>query len=90
MRPRRKKKYNHHTSIVRPTHIHVQGNAQFKDNKFEAAIACYTRGLEADPSSAVLYANRAMAAINVKRYVDAETDCTACIKIDPSFVKVCM
>ena len=36
-----------------------------------AAVECYSRGLEADPESAVLFANRAMAQLKLKRFEKA-------------------
>ena len=64
-----------------------KGNVQFKEKKYAAAIACYTRGLESDPDNAVLLANRAMAHLNMKQHVDAELDCTRCIALDKTFIK---
>ena len=53
-----------------------------------AAIACYSRGLEADPLNAVLAANRAMAHLNMKHYKEAEEDCNLALSVDRDYVKV--
>lgn len=53
-----------------------RGNAQFKQGKYAAAIECYTRGIDFDPSSSVLIANRAMARLKMKRYVEVCVFCT--------------
>ena len=63
-----------------------KGNAQFKQGKYAAAIACYTRGMAHDPQSAALVANRAMAHLKMKNYVNAELDCTAAIELAPTYV----
>eukprot|EP00039_Didymoeca_costata_P013430 m.203940 g.203940 ORF g.203940 m.203940 type:complete len:117 (+) comp15768_c1_seq1:73-423(+) len=44
------------------------GNYQFKQGKYMAAIACYTRGMEYDPYNAVFPANRAMAHLKMKKW----------------------
>lgn len=50
-------------------HAHLQGNALFKEGKYEAAINCYTTGIQFDPTNAVLPANRAMCLLKLKRLV---------------------
>ena len=49
-----------------------KGNALFKEGKYEAAINCYTTGIQLDSSNAVLSANRAMCLLKLKRYVRNE------------------
>ena len=44
-----------------------KGNEQLKAGKYQAAIQCYTRGMAADPESAILPANRALANLKMKR-----------------------
>lgn len=44
-----------------------QGNAYFKEGKYEAAVECYSRGMEADGTNALLPANRAMAYLKLQR-----------------------
>ncbi|OXB61734.1 hypothetical protein ASZ78_016920 [Callipepla squamata] len=43
------------------------GNGYFKEGKYEAAIECYTRGIAADGTNALLPANRAMAYLKIER-----------------------
>lgn len=45
-----------------------QGNAYFKEGKYEAAVECYTKGMEADITNVLLPANRAMAYLKLERY----------------------
>ncbi|XP_067025424.1 RNA polymerase II-associated protein 3-like [Acropora muricata] len=64
-----------------------KGNALFKEGKYEAAINCYTTGIQLDPSNAVLSANRAMCLLKLKRYAAAEADCNQALSLDASYTK---
>ncbi|XP_009897562.2 RNA polymerase II-associated protein 3 [Dryobates pubescens] len=63
------------------------GNGYFKEGKYEAAIECYTRGIAADGTNALLPANRAMAYLKVEKYEEAENDCTQALLLDASYSK---
>ncbi|NXI47936.1 RPAP3 protein, partial [Galbula dea] len=63
------------------------GNGYFKEGKYEAAIECYTRGIAADGTNALLPANRAMAYLKIEKYEEAENDCTQALLLDPSYSK---
>ncbi|XP_051016228.1 RNA polymerase II-associated protein 3 [Acomys russatus] len=63
------------------------GNGFFKEGKYERAIECYTRGIAADSTNALLPANRAMAYLKVQKYEEAERDCTQAISLDGSYSK---
>ncbi|KAM6424807.1 RNA polymerase II-associated protein 3 [Rhynochetos jubatus] len=63
------------------------GNGYFKEGKYEAAIECYTRGIAADGTNALLPANRAMAYLKIERYEEAENDCTQALLLDASYSK---
>ncbi|KAM5287832.1 RNA polymerase II-associated protein 3 isoform 2-T2 [Ctenodactylus gundi] len=63
------------------------GNGFFKEGKYERAIECYTRGIAADGTNALLPANRAMAYLKVQKYAEAERDCTHAISLDGSYSK---
>lgn len=45
----------------------LQGNAYFKEGKYEAAVECYSRGMEADSVNVLLSANRAMAFLKLEK-----------------------
>jgi tetratricopeptide (TPR) repeat protein len=45
----------------------AQGNALFKEGKYQAAVDAYSRGMEFDPTSHLLASNRAMALLKLKR-----------------------
>ncbi|KAL0196568.1 hypothetical protein M9458_010140, partial [Cirrhinus mrigala] len=64
-----------------------RGNAYFKEGKYEAAVECYSRGMEADGTNALLPANRAMAYLKLQRYSEAEQDCSAALLLDATYVK---
>lgn len=63
------------------------GNAYFKEGKYELAIECYTQGITADGTNALLPANRAMAYLKIQKYQEAEDDCTQAIALDTSYGK---
>ncbi|KAL1767606.1 RNA polymerase II-associated protein 3 [Sigmodon hispidus] len=63
------------------------GNGFFKEGKYEQAIECYTRGMAADGTNALLPANRAMAYLKIHKYEEAERDCTQAISLDGSYSK---
>ncbi|XP_008839524.1 RNA polymerase II-associated protein 3 [Nannospalax galili] len=64
-----------------------RGNGFFKEGKYERAIECYTRGIAADGTNALLPANRAMAYLKIQKYEEAERDCTQAILLDGSYSK---
>ncbi|NWR26834.1 RPAP3 protein, partial [Tachuris rubrigastra] len=63
------------------------GNGYFKEGRYEAAIECYTRGIAADGTNALLPANRAMAYLKIEKYEEAENDCTQALLLDVSYSK---
>ncbi|XP_009695302.1 PREDICTED: RNA polymerase II-associated protein 3 isoform X2 [Cariama cristata] len=63
------------------------GNGYFKEGKYEAAIECYSRGIAADGTNALLPANRAMAYLKIEKYEEAEEDCTQALLLDASYSK---
>lgn len=64
-----------------------RGNAYFKEGKYEAAVECYSRGMEADGMNVLLPANRAMAFLKLEKYKEAEEDCTKAIFLDRTYSK---
>ncbi|CAA6654410.1 unnamed protein product [Spirodela intermedia] len=53
---------------------------------FSKAIECYSRSIALSPSS-VAFANRAMSYLKLKRYEEAEVDCTEALNLDDRYVK---
>ncbi|XP_073722448.1 RNA polymerase II-associated protein 3 [Misgurnus anguillicaudatus] len=64
-----------------------RGNAYFKEGKYEAAVECYSKGIEADDTNALLPANRAMAYLKLQRFNEAEQDCSAAVSLDVTYSK---
>lgn len=64
-----------------------RGNAYFKEGKYEAAVECYTQGMEADGTNVLLPANRAMAYLKLERFAEAEEDCSKAIVLDGTYSK---
>ncbi|XP_043086673.1 RNA polymerase II-associated protein 3 isoform X2 [Puntigrus tetrazona] len=64
-----------------------RGNAYFKEGKYEAAVECYSRGMEADETNALLPANRAMAYLKLHRFSEAEQDCSSALALDSTYTK---
>ncbi|CAA7388987.1 unnamed protein product [Spirodela intermedia] len=62
------------------------GNEHFKQRNFSKAIECYSRSIALSPSS-VAFANRAMSYLKLKRYEEAEVDCTEALNLDDRYVK---
>ncbi|XP_055807683.1 uncharacterized protein LOC129876307 isoform X2 [Solanum dulcamara] len=62
------------------------GNEFFKQKKFNEAIDCYSRSIALSPT-AVGYANRAMAFLKIKRFQEAENDCTEALNLDDRYIK---
>ncbi|CAI9103572.1 OLC1v1002083C1 [Oldenlandia corymbosa var. corymbosa] len=59
------------------------GNARFKEKNYNAAIEYYSNSIGLLPT-AESYANRALAYIKMKRYQEAEIDCTEALKLNRS------
>ncbi|XP_070785115.1 RNA polymerase II-associated protein 3 [Enoplosus armatus] len=64
-----------------------RGNAYFKEGKYEVAVECYSRGMEADGMNVLLPANRAMAFLKLEKHKEAEEDCTKAIFLDSTYSK---
>ncbi|MQL81833.1 hypothetical protein Taro_014297 [Colocasia esculenta] len=62
------------------------GNEYFKQKNFPKAVECYSRSIALSPTS-VAFANRAMAYLKMKRYEEAETDCSEALNLDDRYVK---
>lgn len=63
-----------------------QGNEYFKEKKYAEAIDSYSRSIVLQPT-AVAFANRAMSYIKLRRFAEAESDCSEAIDLDDRYVK---
>ncbi|KAK6979261.1 RNA polymerase II-associated protein 3 [Biomphalaria glabrata] len=68
-------------------HEKTKGNLLYTNNQFDQAIESYSKGLQYDPTNAVLLSNRAQAYIKLEKYPESETDCTLSLSYDPLNVK---
>ncbi|KAI8026509.1 RNA polymerase II-associated protein 3 [Camellia lanceoleosa] len=57
-----------------------------KESKFKEAVICYSRSIALSPT-AVAYANRAMAYLKMRRFQEAEDDCTEALNLDDRYIK---
>lgn len=64
-----------------------KGNEAYRASENRDAYDSYTRSLAYDASSAVVFANRAMACLRLGLLERAEDDCTCALKIDPQYHK---
>ncbi|KAJ6384648.1 hypothetical protein OIU78_027864 [Salix suchowensis] len=62
------------------------GNEYFKQKKYKEAIEFYSRSIALSPT-AVAFANRAMAYLKIKRFREAEDDCTEALNLDDRYIK---
>ncbi|KAK9041746.1 hypothetical protein V6N11_016836 [Hibiscus sabdariffa] len=62
------------------------GNECFKQKKFKEAVDCYSRSIALSPT-AVAYANRAMAHLKIRKFQEAEDDCTEALNLDDRYIK---
>jgi len=63
------------------------GNEHFKGGRYAKAIECYSKGMQYDVTNPLLPANRAMAYLKLKRFVESEADCTLALSHYPAYVK---
>ena len=63
-------------------------NVEFKAGRYDNAIACYDKAVELDPGEVMYPANRAMVYLKMKKWEEAEKDCTAALEINPKYAKV--
>ncbi|XP_012874167.1 PREDICTED: RNA polymerase II-associated protein 3 [Dipodomys ordii] len=64
-----------------------KGNKYFKQGKYDEAIECYTKGMDADPYNPMLPTNRASAYFRLKKFAVAESDCNLAIALNRSYTK---
>lgn len=68
------------------TALKDEGNKALQENHFEKATELYSQAIELHPT-AILYSNRALAAIRMENYGMAIQDAEAAIDLDPSYLK---
>eukprot|EP00052_Salpingoeca_macrocollata_P013520 m.105603 g.105603 ORF g.105603 m.105603 type:complete len:696 (-) comp18946_c0_seq1:121-2208(-) len=67
--------------------IKEKGNAAFKAGKLEEAHTLYSDALALHPSNTALLTNRALVALQLQRFSDAEQDCDLALRVDEHALK---
>ncbi|XP_036312781.1 RNA polymerase II-associated protein 3 isoform X3 [Pipistrellus kuhlii] len=76
-----------HVDSQKALALKEKGNKYFKQGKYDEAIECYTKGMNADPYNPVLPTNRASAYFRMKKFSVAESDCNLAIALNRSYTK---
>ncbi|XP_043258102.1 RNA polymerase II-associated protein 3 isoform X1 [Colletes gigas] len=64
-----------------------QGNIFVQQQKWAEAIKSYNQAIKAFPYDAIFYANRALCQLKLDNCCSAESDCSAAIQLDATYVK---
>jgi TPR repeat protein len=64
-----------------------EGAKHFKNQRWLKASDCYTRALTKKPDEAILYSNRAICKIQLKKFDPAREDAERAVRLDPKNVK---
>jgi tetratricopeptide (TPR) repeat protein len=62
------------------------GNAQFNQQRYAAAVAEYTRAIALNPNFFMAYYNRGTSYVKLENYTAAIVDLTRAVALDPSYV----
>lgn len=76
-----------HVDSQKALALKEKGNKLFKQGKYDEAIECYTKGMDADPYNPVLPTNRASAYFRLKKFAVAESDCNLAIALNRNYAK---
>jgi len=65
----------------------ARGNDHYVKKQYAAALECYTAAIEASPSTAAFYSNRAATFMMLNKWTEALADARECVKLDPEYLK---
>ena len=65
-----------------------EANVEYKAAKYDPAIEKYTKAIELDPKEPQYPTNRAMVYLKMKKWAEAEEDCTNALKLNNKYAKV--
>ncbi|XP_043802645.1 RNA polymerase II-associated protein 3 [Apis laboriosa] len=64
-----------------------EGNIFVQQEKWSKAIGCYSNAIKIFPHDAIFYANRALCQLKLDNFYSAESDCSAAIQLDETYIK---
>nr|XP_033333078.1 RNA polymerase II-associated protein 3-like [Megalopta genalis]XP_033333080.1 RNA polymerase II-associated protein 3-like [Megalopta genalis]XP_033333081.1 RNA polymerase II-associated protein 3-like [Megalopta genalis]XP_033333082.1 RNA polymerase II-associated protein 3-like [Megalopta genalis]XP_033333083.1 RNA polymerase II-associated protein 3-like [Megalopta genalis] len=64
-----------------------EGNHFVQQQKWTQAIQCYNQAIKVFPYDAVFFANRALCQLKIDNFHSAESDCSAAVQLDETYVK---
>ncbi|KAG6794863.1 RNA polymerase II-associated protein 3 [Apis mellifera caucasica] len=64
-----------------------EGNICVQQKKWSKAIGCYSNAIKIFPHDAIFYANRALCQLKLDNFYSAESDCSAAIQLDETYIK---
>ncbi|CAL7948476.1 unnamed protein product [Xylocopa violacea] len=64
-----------------------EGNILVQQQKWSKAVGCYNEAIKLFPYDAIFYANRALCQLKLDNFYSAESDCSAAIQLDGTYVK---
>ncbi|XP_076750206.1 RNA polymerase II-associated protein spaghetti [Xylocopa sonorina] len=64
-----------------------EGNIFVQQQKWSKAVGCYNEAIKLFPYDAIFYANRALCQLKLDNFYSAESDCSAAIQLDETYVK---
>ena len=68
----------------------AEGNAAFKEGKFDIALAAYTEAIELQGDNAALWSNRSATYLALNQPRDALVDAEVCRGLNPKWEKACL
>ncbi|KDN38149.1 TPR-like protein, partial [Tilletiaria anomala UBC 951] len=63
--------------------VREQGNAAYASGDYQEATEHYTRAIGYDATEAIFPLNRAACLLKLKKFAEAERDCSAALALDP-------
>ncbi|KAJ3343379.1 TOM (translocase of outer membrane) complex component [Gonapodya sp. JEL0774] len=64
-----------------------RGNKLYEQKRYKEAVEAYTEAIEYNPDDSVFYSNRAACFMNLSKLDECIQDCTAALRLNPSYVK---
>lgn len=68
------------TDLQQAAEYKAQGNAAFKEKKWEEAIQHFTKAIEYNPNDHVFYSNRSASFLNSGKHQEALIDAEKCVE----------